>query len=231
MEKASTSNRTEQRAVIKFCAQAGMTPTDTYKFLQRDKTRKVCRTIVFEWHDRFSKGQADLGDNIRSGRPSYSDADVASVQKELETDRRKSIDEISSRTGLSHGTTHKILSADLGMHKVCARWVPRLLRPEERETRVAASREFLRRWETEGTSFLHRIVTTDETWLSFYDPDTKQASMIWKTADSPPPKKARTTRSTKKIMFIFFMDSRGMLLQHALPQGQTVNKEYYQKVI
>jgi len=55
--------------------------------------------------------------------------------------------------------------------------------------------------------------------------------MIWKTADSPPPKKARTTRSTKKIMFIFFMDSRGMLLQHAVPQGQTVNKEYYQKVI
>jgi len=74
------------------------------------------------------------------------------------------------RTGLSHGTTHKILSADLGMHKVCARWVPRLLRPEERETRVAASREFLRRWETEGTPFMHRIVTTDETWLSFYDP-------------------------------------------------------------
>ena len=118
MEKASTSNRTEQRAVIKFCTQAGMTPTDTYKFLQRDKTRKVCRTIVFEWHDRFSKGRADLGGNFRSGRPSYSDADVASVQKELETDRRTSIDEILSRTGLSHGTTQKILSADLGMHKV-----------------------------------------------------------------------------------------------------------------
>jgi len=101
-----------------------MTPTDTYKFLQRDKTRKVCRTIVFEWHDRFFKGRTDLGDNIRSGRPSYSDADVASVRKELETDRQKSIEEISSRTGLKHGTTHKILSADLGMHKVCARWVP-----------------------------------------------------------------------------------------------------------
>ena len=101
------------------------------------------------------------------------------------------------------------------------------LRPEERET----SREFQRRWETEGTSFLHRIVTTDETWLSFYDPETKQASMIWKTADSPTPKKARTTRSTKKTMFIFFIDSRGMLLQHAVPQGQTVNKNYYQKVI
>ena len=105
------------------------------------------------------------------------------------------------------------------MHKVCARWVPRLLRPEERETRVAAWREFLRRWETEGISFLHRIVTTDETWLSFYESETKQASMIWKTADSPSPKKARTTRSTKKTMFIFFMDNRGMLLQHAVPKA------------
>jgi len=109
------------------------------------------------------------------------------------------------------------------MHIVCVRWVPRLLRPEERKTRVAASREV--------TSFLHRIVTTDETWLSYYDPESKQAPMVWKTADSPPPKKACTTWSTKKTMFIFFKDSRGMLLQNAIPEAQTVNKQYYQKII
>jgi len=33
----------------------------------------------------------------------------------------------------------------------------------------------------------------------------------------------------KKHMFIFFMDNQGMLLQHAVPDRQTVNKEYYQK--
>ena len=48
-----------------------MTPTDTYKFLQHNKTRKVFKTIVFEWHDRFSHWQTDLGDNTRNVRPLY----------------------------------------------------------------------------------------------------------------------------------------------------------------
>ena len=45
-----------------------------------------------------------------------------------------------------------------------------------------------------------------------------------------PPKKAKVGKSAKKIMYIFFMDSQGMLLQHPVPSGQTVNKEYYRKV-
>ena len=32
-------------------------------------------------------------------------------------------------------------------------------------------------------------------------------------------------------MFILFMDRKGMLLTHAVPHGQTVNSEYYSKVI
>ena len=32
-------------------------------------------------------------------------------------------------------------------------------------------------------------------------------------------------------MFIFFMDRKGVLLTHAVPSGQTVNSEYYSKVI
>ena len=32
-------------------------------------------------------------------------------------------------------------------------------------------------------------------------------------------------------MFILFMDRKGMLLTHAVPRGQTVNSEYYSKVI
>jgi hypothetical protein len=34
-----------------------------------------------------------------------------------------------------------------------------------------------------------------------------------------------------KNMFILFMDRKGMLLTHAVPHGQTVNSEYYSKVI
>ncbi|XP_060582795.1 uncharacterized protein LOC132739160 [Ruditapes philippinarum] len=55
--------------------------------------------------------------------------------------------------------------------------------------------------------------------------------MVWKRPSSPPPKKAKTCKSAKKVMYIFFMDCQGMLLQHAVPRSATVNKEYYQKVV
>ncbi|WAR13575.1 hypothetical protein MAR_027755 [Mya arenaria] len=47
--------------------------------------------------------------------------------------------------------------------------------------------------------------------------------MIWKRSSSPPPKKARMSKSAKKFMFIFFMDSDGMLNQHAVPADSTTS--------
>jgi len=108
--------------------------------------------------------------------------------------------------------------------------VPRLLKDHEKERRVHDSRAFLRRFEREGDEFLSRIITTDETWLWFYDPETKQQSAVWKRTGSPPPKKARVSKCGGKYMFIMFADSRGMILQHAVPSNKTVNADYYSKV-
>ena len=49
--------------------------------------------------------------------------------------------------------------------------------------------------------------------------------------NSPPPKKPKITKSLGRNMLILFMDRKGMLLTHAVPRGQTVNSEYYSKVI
>jgi histone-lysine N-methyltransferase SETMAR len=137
------------------------------------------------------------------------------VKGVIAKDRKKSIDDIADTVGLYHGTVHKIVTKDLNMNKVCARWVPRLLTDENKATRVDASREFLRRYDRDGERFLRRIITTNETWVNFYDPESKRESMVRKRPSSPPPKKAKTCKSTKKVMYIFFMDSQGMLLQHA----------------
>jgi hypothetical protein len=56
-------------------------------------------------------------------------------------------------------------------------------------------------------------------------------SQVSVKTNSPPPKKAKITKSLGKNMFILFMNRKGMLLTHAVPRGQTVNSEYYSKVI
>ena len=138
--------------------------------------------------------------------------------------------EICDSVNLKRTAVHQIIKEDLNLSKVSVRWVSRPLSTEEKEARVTASEKFLRRYEREGDRFLGRIITSDETYIPLYDPETKLESMVWKQPSSPPPLKAKRCRSTKKNMFIFFMDSEGMLLQHAVPNGMTVNAAYYQRV-
>ena len=72
------------------------------------------------------------------------------------------------------------------------------------------------------TSFLRRFVTTDETWVHYYTPETKKQSKQWKHVDSPPPKKAKAIRSAGKVMTSVFWDTKGILLIGYLPIDQTI---------
>ena len=71
----------------------------------------------------------------------------------------------------------------------------------------------------------------DESWIYYYDPETKRQSSQWKHAGSPRPKKARQSKSTYKFLMIPFFDSSGMIYMHWVPTGQIVNKEYYVEVL
>ncbi len=53
--------------------------------------------------------------------------------------------------------------------------------------------KLLEHFETEGLHFLHNIVTEDESWMHYYDPETKQQSSQWKGHRSPPVK-AKTAK-------------------------------------
>ena len=71
----------------------------------------------------------------------------------------------------------------------------------------------------------------DESWINCYDPETKRQSPQSKHAGSPRPKKARQNKSTHKLLMLPFFDSTGMIYMHWVPTEQTVNKEYYVKVL
>ena len=121
-----------------------------------------------------------MDDDERCGRPAKVRVTMSDRVKELVyRDRRHILRSLSAELGISISTVHDILKHDLGMSKVCARWVPRLLKDHEREARVGCSEEFVRWVELEGDSLLDRIVTTDETWIYNFDPETKAQSCVW----------------------------------------------------
>lgn len=69
-----------------------------------------------------------------------------SVLRKLNNDRRGTVREIADKFDFSVPTIHQIITKILDFQKVYARWVPRLLSPDQEQRRVSASSEFLRQW-------------------------------------------------------------------------------------
>lgn len=183
------------------------------------------------WYKCFEGGRENIKDDQRSGRPSVvTSSHVAAVKQLLDNDRRITIRDIVAKTDYSYGTVSGIIHNQLNMRRICARWIPKMLNTDQKRLRVECCEQLLKRFEREGEKFMDRIVTVDETWISLYTPETKAQSTMWKTPGSPSPKKFKMSQSTKKQMFVVFFDARGVILAHAVPQGQTVDAAYYTKV-
>ena len=78
---------------------------------------------------------------------------------------------------------------------------------------------------------LIKVITGDESWVYGYDVETKAQSSQWRHTESPGPKKARQVRSNVKVLLTVLFDYHGVVHQEFLPQGRTVNKEYYLEVM
>ena len=205
----SISDKTPQRADLHFCFKLGKSPLETVDMINSTYSDKpVNRRLVYRWFERFNDGDETLTDHQRTGRPAIarSDKNVTLVSDAINSDRRLTIRSLCDKLDMSYGTIQTILSDDLKMCRVSARWVPRLLKDDEMTNRVQKSQLFIRQWRKEGDDFLKRIITADETWVYYYDPETKMQSSQWKHTDSPPPKKARVSRTIGKHMFIVFFD-------------------------
>lgn len=190
------------------------------------------KSSFYRWFDRFSEGNDQVEDESRSGGPrnARKDATIEEVQRLVMKDRRITVRMISIAVGISLGTVKTILTEDLKLHKVCAKFVPKILSDDQIHFRVECCTDILGMIEADP-DFLNKVVTCDESWVFTYDPENKRQSAQWKHVTSPRPKKAKMSRSQEKAMIIPFFDSQGIIHIEWVPQGQTVNKEYYLNVL
>ena len=106
------------------------------------------------------------------------------------------------------------------MWKICAKFVPRVLREDQKERRCHDSREMVELINSDP-AVLDALVTCDESWIYCNDPLTKRQSSQWKHAGFPRTKKARQSKSIHKLLMIPFFDRTGMIYMHWVPTGQT----------
>ena len=67
--------------------------------------------------------------------------------------------------GVSKDCVGHILHEILDMRKLSARWVPRLLPPDNERNRETTSEQCLTLFKRNRKEFLRRFVTVDKTWI------------------------------------------------------------------
>jgi len=189
-------------------------------------------TRLKEWYNSFKDGSTSVDSEPRHGRPSTSRNDnvINQVWTLIMQDRRITVQELADEVGVSIGSVHAILTADLGLRRVSAKFLPKLLMMEQKQLRLEIAQDMLDCVESDF-NFLNTMITGDESWVYGYDPETKAQSSQWKHPSSPSPKKARQVCSNVKVLLTVFFNSRGVVHREYAPQGQTVIKEYYEGVI
>ena len=89
---------------------------------------------------------------------------------------------------ISVGSVEDIVKYHLHYHKVNAQWVPRTLTDMNKMVHMQAASCLIQQFEDEGDAFLKSIVTTDETWVHYFIPESQQSSREWRHTSCPKPR-------------------------------------------
>ncbi|UYV62143.1 hypothetical protein LAZ67_1007985 [Cordylochernes scorpioides] len=187
--------RSHPRLRMQYCFHSLInSPHHIYVIKKEDLYCKLCGGQITDEIYHFTaecgdleEGREDVNDEERAGRPSTSTTDekINEVEKMILANRRITVREVAEDLNISIGSCHSIFINDLGMRRVAAKFVPKLLNCDQKQHRMNIANEMLDSVR-DDPNFLQRVITGDEA---------------------------------------------GLVHHELLPQGRTVNKEYYLQVM
>ena len=111
------------------------------------------------------------------------------------------------------------------MCKLTAHWVPKSLSDEQMATRASVCSTLLKCFRSKDDFRLH-LVSVDETWVHYYEPENKAQNRQWVGPGSPRPKKFKTQPSAGKVMATVFWDAKGVIMLDFLSKRSTITGKY-----
>jgi hypothetical protein len=174
-----------------------------------DNAMRQSRTFL--WYKRFKDVRTSVDDDGRSGRPSTSTTpeNIANVREAILVDRGQTIHDVCEIVGLSYGTFQRILADNLNMRRISGRMVARLLSDNQKDHRISVRKE---KQAGDDPNFMFNVITGDETWVSGYDPETKQQLSQWKSQNSPWPKKSASSLQQCQVRIDLFFSATSKVL-------------------
>ena len=148
------------------------------------------------------------------------------VRDLMYSDRRIKAEEIANALHISHGSVSTTLHDRLGMHKLTARCVPKSLSDEQMATRSSVCSALLKQFRSKEDDYLSRLVTVDETWVHYYEPENKAQSR-----QSVVPKKFQTQPSVGMVIATVLWDAQGVIMLDFLAKKSTITGAYYANLL
>ena len=170
----------DQRICIKFCVENEIKYNKVCEMLTKAYSESaMSKTRVYEWYKRFQDGHEDVEDGERPRRRSSSTTveNVEKVKEMVMNDRRITIREVADDVDISIGSCHEIFSNVLGMKRVAAIFIPKLLNFEQKQRQIEVAQESLNEVNDEA-ELLKLIITGDETWVYGYDVETNLIQIL-----------------------------------------------------
>ena len=153
------------------------------------------------------------------------------VQDLVYSDRRIQVEENSAGIRHLHGSVSTILHDRLGMRKLTAPWVSKFgICDEQMATTASVGSALLKRFRSKD-AFLVRLVTVDESWVHYYEPENKAQRRQWVGHGSPRPKKFKIQPSAGKATSSIFWDAKGVIMLGFLPKRSTIIGVYYANLL
>lgn len=87
---------------------------------------------------------------------------------------RLKVTKIAKDIGITDRRAFNILTAELRMKKLFARWVPRILTIDQKCQIMRNAEQSLDDFNANKTDSVRRFVTKDKTWVHYYTLETKQ---------------------------------------------------------
>ena len=78
---------------------------------------------------------------------------------------------------------------------------------------------------------MEEIVTGDETWIYHFQPDSKAKNKVWVSSEGDRPVIARRCKTSNRMLYAILYDSKGPVLQIAVPKGSSITGKFYRESV
>ena len=75
------------------------------------------------------------------------------------------------------------------------------------------------------------IVTGDKTWIYPFQTDSKAKNKVWVSSEGDRPVITRRCKTSNRMLYAIFFDSKGPVLQIPVPKGSSVTRKFYRESV